>query len=144
MFPAECEKDDQPDNQPDKKPHPVRYPELSHQVKVDQQTDHRDQGHLFPDAYSGEDNCSKDKQDDWKFGFEVMVWLYADDTAKIVYKKVYVSKNTWERLPSPSDTVIVNIEYVENIEYGKTDYGRSIIWDVRFNMCTGYTVEIKK
>ena len=70
MVPAKGKKDDQSDNQPDEKPHPVGYSELGHQVEVGQQTDHRDQGHLFPDAYPCQDNCSKDKKDDRKFDFE--------------------------------------------------------------------------
>jgi len=50
MVSAKGKKDDQSDNQPDEKPHPVGNSELGHQVEIGKQTDHRDQGHLFPDA----------------------------------------------------------------------------------------------
>jgi hypothetical protein len=57
VLPAKRKKYDQSDNQPDEKPHPVRYSELGHQVEIGQETDYRDQGHLFPDADPGKDNC---------------------------------------------------------------------------------------
>jgi hypothetical protein len=82
---------------------------------------------------------------DVKFGYEVLVYSYSNDSNTIIDKKVFISKNTWERLPVPNDTTIVNIEYVENIEYGENTHDiPSVLWDFQFNMCTGYTVEIKK
>ena len=82
---------------------------------------------------------------DKKFGYEVLVYHSSpNDSTRIVDEKVFVSKNTWERLPVPNDTTIVYLEYVEKIEYGYNTNGPSLLWDIRFNMCIGYTVEIKK
>lgn len=80
---------------------------------------------------------------DDKFGYEVLVYVYSNDSSTITGHEVYVSKNTWERLPEPNDTTIVKIEYVENIEYGKNWFS-SVLWDSQFNLCVGFTVDKTK
>lgn len=77
---------------------------------------------------------------DRKFGYEVMVYNTDKNNAQLrEYTKVFIAKNTWERIPDPNDSTKITIEYVKDIEYGAND-GLSL-WDQQFNFCTGYTVE---
>ena len=72
MLPAKSKKYDQPYDQPDQKSQPISYSKLSHEIKIRQETDHRDQCQLFPYTYKGEDNCRQDEKDKRKFAPEKM------------------------------------------------------------------------
>lgn len=54
--------------------------------------------------------------DSW-YGVKLKVFTLSRSKTRI-YDDVWVSKRTWERLPSPEDTVDVVIEYLTNIDAG--------------------------
>jgi hypothetical protein len=85
-------------------------------------------GHLITKAPSDFDK---------RFGYEVSVIDILKQDSINNISKVFVPKIVWERLPEPNDTTIVNIEYIQNIEYGE-------IKRSQFNLCVGYNVVIKK
>jgi len=87
------------------------------------------QGRLVKKLYSSFDK---------KFGYETMVNLDPSDSTSLL-KKVFIPAKTWARIPTPNDTTVVYIEYIENIEYGYN--GFLSFWDNQFNLCTGFTVE---
>jgi hypothetical protein len=77
---------------------------------------------------------------DRKFGYETVINIdNGDSTMNIV--KVFIPQRTWVKLPEPNDTIIVNIQYIKNIEYGSTKDRWGSFWDFQFNLCTGFTVE---
>jgi len=80
---------------------------------------------------------------DDKFGYEVLIYQISPDSTEMTSIKVFVPKNTWDRLPEPDDDTDVNIEYIENIEYGDSESPSSLLsfWDFQFNLCVGYTID---
>ena len=80
---------------------------------------------------------------DEKFGYKALVYEIKGDSSKLIEtNKVFISKETWERLPEPNDSISINIEYIENIEYGKGVYlGFLSLWDYQLNICTGFTID---
>ena len=83
---------------------------------------------------------------DDKFGFEALVYEIKGDSSKLIEtNKVFISKNTWEKLPQPSDSISINIEYVEQIEFGRGDWWNHLsLWDHQLNICTGFTISTLK
>lgn len=77
---------------------------------------------------------------DSKFGYEVLVYQISADSTEMTPIKVFIPKNTWNKLPEPNDNIDVNIQYVENIEYGEKSETPLTLWDKQFNLCVGYTV----
>jgi hypothetical protein len=78
---------------------------------------------------------------DPKFGYEVTV--YEKDTVdslKIIENKVFVPKKIFEKIPEPNDSINVIINYIKDVEYGRTRNDHPAFWDFRFNLCIGYEI----
>ena len=76
---------------------------------------------------------------DSKLGYEILVYEPSLDLSKLIVFKVFVSRTTWKLLPEPTDIILVDIEYIESINYGN-------LFDIRyqeFNMCIDYNVYSK-
>jgi hypothetical protein len=76
---------------------------------------------------------------DKKFGYELLVTKILGDSSKMIESKVFVSSQTWKKLPKPTDSIAIIIEYVRDIEYGEN--GGVTFWDQRFNLCVGYHID---
>ena len=86
---------------------------------------------------------------DIKFGYGLFVTKKTDSfTNKSDYKKVWISKQTYNVLPVPDDSTKILIYYVEDIEVGRYDANKinenkESIWDFQFNFCSGYRINGK-
>ena len=80
---------------------------------------------------------------DKRFGYEVSIYEFSKDSSKITVDKVFVSESMWKILPEPSNTILVDIEYVESTDLGESNNPDFVIRYSDFNLCVGYTVYTK-
>lgn len=81
---------------------------------------------------------------DKQLGYEVSIYELSKDSSKIAMNKVYIYESVWKILPEPSNTILVDIEYVESTDLGESNNPDFVIRYSEFNICVGYTVYTKK
>jgi len=82
---------------------------------------------------------------DKKFGYEVLVYKFSKDLSKLIVDKVFIPENIYKELPAPNNNIVVDIEYIESIDYSESsnsDFNINTRYLV-LNLCVGYIIQTK-